>query len=106
MDKKLRDKIKSMVLKSKKILETEISRILEGKFGIYEIGLIEKTKKLKSLNFSEKLQRKRIETQFEYYEDNKMKKNEIFKKIVRNNAYTILNRLAALRFMDENKIIQ
>lgn len=106
MDKTLRDKIKSMVLKVKQILENEITRILESKYGFYKNGKIIDLIELKNLNAEDILIRKEIEAHYEYYKGNEINQEDIFIKIVRNNAYTILNRFAALRFMDENKIIQ
>jgi len=106
MDKTLRDKIKSMVLKVKEILENEITRILESKYGFYRDGKIIELNQLKNLCVEEILIRKEIDAHYEYYKGSEINKEDIFRKIVRNNAYTILNRLAALRFMDENKIIQ
>lgn len=106
MDKTLRDKIKSMVLKSKEILEKEITRILEGKYGIHKSGKIESIDNLKDLTFDEIDFRDEIETKFNYLVEGGIKKEEAIKKIIRETAYTILNRLAALRFMDENVIIQ
>jgi len=106
MDKTLRDKIKSMVLKVKGILEKEITRKFESKYGFYRDGKIIDLNQLKNLSVEEILIRKEIEAHYEYYKGSEINKEDIFRKLVRNNAYTILNRLAALRFMDENKIIQ
>ncbi|MFW9875684.1 MAG: BREX-1 system adenine-specific DNA-methyltransferase PglX [Candidatus Thorarchaeota archaeon] len=106
MDKTLRDKIKSMVLKIKLVLEEEITRIFESKYGFYKDGTIIDITKLTKLTTEDILKRKEIELNYEYYEGIEIKKQDIFTKIVRNNAYTILNRFAALRFMDENNIIQ
>ncbi len=106
MEKSLRDKIKLMVLKSKEILEEEITRILEGKYGIHKDGKIENIDDLKELSFDDISFRKEIEIKFFYLVDGGFGKRESFNKIVREVAYTILNRLAALRFMDENNITQ
>ena len=106
MDKSLRDKIKSMVLKSKEILEKEITIILEGKYSIHKSGKIESIDNLKGLSFDEIDFRNEIETKINYLVEGSIKKEETIKKIIRETAYTILNRLAALRFMDENIIIQ
>lgn len=106
MDKTLRDKIKSMVLKSKEILEREITKILEGKYGIQKNGKIEEIDNLNKLSFEEISFREEIETKYSYLLRKGFKKEESFNKIIRETAYTLLNRLAALRFMDENDIIQ
>ncbi len=66
MEKTLRDKIKSMVLKSKEILENEITRILEGKFGIHKNGKIENINNLKELSIDDISFREDIETKFHY----------------------------------------
>lgn len=105
MDKTLRDKIKSMVLKSKEILENEIIRILEGKFGIYMGGDEEDLANLKDLTQNEIQFRKEITSKIAYLSENNPRKSDVINKIVRESAFTILNRLAALRFMDENNTI-
>jgi len=106
LKKETRDKIKSMVLNIKSILETEIINIMEGTYGIYKNGKIDDSLNLENLTQDQINKRERLITHIEYLIEGGVKPQDAFMRIIRETAFTILNRLAALRLMDENKIIQ
>ncbi|MFX0062653.1 MAG: BREX-1 system adenine-specific DNA-methyltransferase PglX [Candidatus Hermodarchaeota archaeon] len=106
MDKKTRNSIYSMVLKTKTILEQFVIEILEKKYGINRSGSIDAITKLVKLSEQELIDRHRLITKCDYLIKSGMSNKEAIQKLIKDVAYTVLNQLAILRLINEKDIIE
>lgn len=103
MDTIHRKKLHDMVLKARTLLIQETSELLEGRYGILKNGEdlgyeLKETEQNETLN--------RLRSFFKSEIKSGLKEKEAFNKLVREVAFTHLNRFVAFKMMETRKLIQ
>ncbi len=100
MDKNLRNQLYNTVVKCRRLLEEDLTRQLEGSYGIHANGTIESLDSLTHLDAVGRADRQAIEAAIRHEEANGAKRQEAVERYLRQSAFTLLNRLAALKLME------
>ncbi len=108
MDDKLIAQIQSFTLKARAALEKEAGQQLEGVYGWLPDGLFKDPSRYPALNQIEEATetRRRLENYAEEEKTAGIAPKDARIKLVRETAFTWLNRLVALRMMEERQIIK
>lgn len=105
MDATLRNILRNTVTRCRKLLEGSISEKLEGDFGIHADGTIETAVRLSHLSPEEQEYRERIVVHLKHIQAAGLKPKESVAQLVREAAFTHLNRLCAYKMMAARKLI-
>jgi hypothetical protein len=106
MDKTQSSLLKNTVTRCRELLEASIFGVLEGKFGIYQDGRIEDISHMSHLSPDEKLNRKEIIAGFEHAKASGLNTRSALEQVVREVAFTHLNRLCAFKMLEDRKVIR
>ena len=110
LTKSARSKIFTLVQEIKKLLVKEVEAQLQQYYGIRPDGTILMTEQLTNTDaeiiYTAQLLRQRIEYLKDNLADTKNQDVEAVRQLVREQAFTILNRFASLRMAEERGIIQ
>ncbi|MEX2121597.1 MAG: BREX-1 system adenine-specific DNA-methyltransferase PglX [Pirellulales bacterium] len=109
MDQTLRNKLRSVVTQCRKLLEESVSKELQGKFGIYAGGKkdavqIEDEARLSHLSDADLAARRDILDHFEHIQARGFKAKDALDQLVREVAFTHLNRLCAYKMMEAREV--
>lgn len=105
MDKKRRNNLRKVVNNCRRILEEDVERRL-AYYGIMADGTLLKLSELKHLSHENIEARKRLELAIEKEMIGGLGKKEAIFRYISHVAFTILNRIAALRAMEVRKLIK
>ena len=105
MDQSIRNKLRSVVTQCRRLLEESIAQQLQGKYDIYATGKkdevrAEKDVPLGHLTEEERQSRQDILAHFEHIEALGYKPRETLEQLIREIAFTHLNRLCAYKMME------
>jgi hypothetical protein len=105
MDQAIRNKLRSVVTHCRRLLEESIAQQLQGKYDIYATGKkdevrAEKDVPLAHLTDEEREARQDILAHFEHVEALGYKPRESLEQLIREIAFTHLNRLCAYKMME------
>ena len=105
MDQGIRNKLRSVVTQCRRLLEESIAQQLQGKYDIYATGKkdevrAEKDVPLGHLNDEERQARQDILAHFEHVKALGYKPREALEQLLREIAFTHLNRLCAYKMME------
>ena len=122
MDKALRNTLRNVVTQSRKILEDAIAEFLEGKYGIHETGAVEKSESLTHLSPDEISHRERVIAHLKHIDATtpRSKRSKVttdgndgpnyepaaVEQLIREAAFTHLNRLCAYKMMAQRGLIE
>jgi len=110
LTKPARNKIHALVQQCKRLLFEEVENQLQQYFGIRPDGSVADIESLASSDptiiHKAELLRQRLYYLQSNIPDAKTKKKESFAQLVREQAFTILNRMASLRMAEEREIIR
>lgn len=106
MDKNTRNILRNAVTKSRRLLEDAISELLEGRYGIHQNGTIEDAAALGALSDEERLCRERVLARLSHLIAAGDKNDRAVARLVREIAFTHLNRLVAYKMMEERGLIR
>jgi len=106
MDKALRNTLRNAVTQCRKLLETAISQELEGSFGIYLTGKLDPAEKMPHLSAEEQAYRQDLVTHLDHIRAGGFKPQEAVSQLVREVAFTHLNRLCAYKMMETRGLIR
>lgn len=106
MDKSLRNDLRNIVTKCRKLLEDNISEILEGQFGIHKDGKVEDAARMGHLSSSDHNYREQTIVHIEHIKASGFKASDAISQLVREVAFTHLNRLVAYKMMEQRKLIR
>ena len=109
MDQAIRNKLRSVVTQCRKLLEEAVAQELQGKFGIYASG---KRTRCRSTTRPDDAPhrrgaggyRKDILDHFEHIKARGFKPKEALDQLVREIAFTHLNRLCAYKMMEARQV--
>src|SRR5712692_5353657 len=103
MDQAIRNKLRGVVTQCRKLLEDSVKQELQGKFGIYaskkDDVQVDDENCLK-LSAEERVARKDILDHFAHIKARGFKPKEALDQLVREIAFTHLNRLCAYKMME------
>ncbi|MBI3990075.1 MAG: hypothetical protein HY347_10725, partial [candidate division NC10 bacterium] len=101
MDKELRNRLRAVVVQCRRALEDDVRRQLEGAYGILPDGTALPEEQLgKGWTRALKAERERIIVAVQHIESYGLSRPQAMEQFVRETAFTILNRLAALKLME------
>src|ERR1700690_3912108 len=107
MDQEIRNKLRNVVTHCRKLLEDSVSQELEGKYGIFsnkEQVTPDPKAKMSHLTEEEQTARKDILDHFGHIQARGFKPKEALDQLVREIAYTHLNRLCAYKMMEARQV--
>jgi hypothetical protein len=107
MDQDIRNRLRNVVTQCRKLLEDSISRELEGKYGIFakkDQVAADPNAKMSHLAEEEQAARKDILDHFAHIKARGLKPKEALDQLVREIAFTHLNRLCAYKMMEAREV--
>ena len=106
MDKELRNSLRNTVTKCRKLLEDAVGELLEGQFGIHRSGKIEDATHLNHLAARDQEYRAQVLAHFEHIKAAGFKPADAMAQLIREIAFTHLNRLCAYKMMEKRGLIR
>jgi hypothetical protein len=107
MVQEIRNRLRSVVTQSRRLLEDAISQELEGKYGIFarkETVTADPHAKMPHLSLEEQEARKDILDHYAHIQARGFKPKEALDQLVREVAFTHLNRLCAYKMMEAREV--
>lgn len=101
MDKSLRNQIYTAVVRCRTLLEQDFAVQLEGILGVHADGTLEPLETLRHLDAVGRADRQAIEAALHHHAAAGTGKSEAVVRYIRESAFTFLNRLAALKLMED-----
>ena len=106
LGKPLRNEIRKMVAAVRRLLEADVREQLEGTFGILPDGQLLDSGQVCGTDRDRRRDREAIEATIKYEVAGDLTAKEAVEHFTREVAFTWLNRLAALKMMEERGLIQ
>lgn len=106
MDKSLRNQLRNTVTAARKLLEGAISERLEGQFGIFPNGKVEDIAQLGHLSAEDQGYRQQLVIHLEHIWAGGLKPKDAAEQLIREVAFTHLNRLCAYKLMEARGLIR
>src|SRR6266496_980441 len=108
MDKSLRNELRNVVTACRKLLEEAVQKRLEGTFGVQPTGHIEDADSsfFASLTPQDREYRTQIVVHLEHIIAAGFKSKDAVQQLVREVAFTHLNRLCAFKMMEERELLE
>ncbi|MDD5368830.1 MAG: BREX-1 system adenine-specific DNA-methyltransferase PglX [Anaerolineaceae bacterium] len=106
MDKYLRTQLCNTVTACRKLLEGAISERLEGQFGIFQSGIIEGASSLGHLSAENQVYRQQLLIHLEHIRAAGVKPKDAADQLIREIAFTHINRLCAYKLMEARGLIR
>jgi hypothetical protein len=111
MDQGLRIRLRNVVTQCRKLLEESIAQQLQGKYDIYATGKkdevrAERDVPLKHLSDEEQQARQDILAHFDHITALGYKPKEALEQLIREIAFTHLNRLCAYKMMEVRDVFE
>ncbi len=101
MKQALRNQLYNTVVACRRLLERDFRQQLEGAYGIHDDGSVEPLESLVHLDAVGQADRRAIEQTLAHYEAIGAARTQALTRYIRESAYTFLNRLAALKLMED-----
>src|SRR5690606_17045694 len=106
MDKDTRNTLRNVVTNCRQLLEDAVAQVLEGQYGIYPSGRVDDVAKMDHLAPDELDVRERIVTHLEHIQSGGFKPADAADQLIREIAFTHLNRFAAYKMMERRGLIR
>src|SRR3954464_1193289 len=107
MDQTIRNKLRGVVTQCRKLLEDSVSQELEGKYGIFakkDQVTADPNAPMSHLGEEEQVARKDILDHFAHIKARGFKPKDALDQLVREIAFTHLNRLCAYKMMEAREV--
>jgi hypothetical protein len=108
MDQTIRNRLRSVVTQCRKLLEDAVAQTLQGQFGIYSDNKgevhVEDTARMTHLSEEDQAYRKDILDHFGHIKARGYKPKESLEQLIREIAFTHLNRLCAYKLMEARQV--
>lgn len=108
MDQRIRNKLRNVVTQCRKLLEESISQQLQGQFGIYagkkDAVQVEDEARMGHLSDEDRQYRRDLLDHFEHIKARGFKPKETLDQLIREIAFTHLNRLCAYKMMEARDV--
>ena len=106
LEKAVRNTLRIVVTQSRKLLEEAIGELLQGHFGIHTSGKIEDANSMNHLSTEDHQYREQILTHLQHIKASGFKLNDAVMQLIREVAFTHLNRLCAYKMMETRGLIK
>lgn len=106
LDKALRNTLRIMVTEARKILDEVTHTQLQGQFGIHGNGTIESARDMQHLSEEDRLYREQIIAHLTHMHVSGFTVKDAIAQLVREVAFTHLNRLCAYKMMESRGLIR
>lgn len=106
MDKSLRNTLRNVVTQCRRLLEEAVAELLEGQFGIYTTGKIESVDRMKHLSADDLEYREQLLIHLQHIQAAGFKTKDAVEQLVREVAFTHLNRFCAYKMMETRGLIR
>src|SRR6266496_3368911 len=106
LEKAVRNTLRVVVTQSRKLLEEAIGELLQGHFGIHTSGKIEDAGSMNHLSAEDHQYREQILTHLQHIKASGFKLNDAVMQLIREVAFTHLNRLCAYKMMETRGLIK
>src|SRR4030095_4554672 len=108
MDQTIRNKLRSVVTQCRKLLEDTVAQTLQGQFGIYSgnkgVVHVEDAARMTHLSEEDQTYREDLLDHFEHIKVRGYKPRESLDQLIREIAFTHLNRLCAYKLMEARQV--
>ena len=108
MEQGTRNKLRNVVTQCRKLLEESVSQTLQGKFGIYagkkDTVHIEDESRMAHLSEEDQTYRQDLLNHFEHIKARGFKDKDALDQLIREIAFTHLNRLCAYKMMEARQV--
>lgn len=105
MNKSIRNQLRSAIVQCRTLLERAISDVLQGEFGIHSTGHIEPRERMSHLASEDQVYREQIVVHLQHIESFGQKSKDAVNQLIREAAFTHLNRLCAYKMMTARELI-
>ncbi len=95
-----------MVTHARKLLEDALHERLEGQFGIHRNGFVEDSSRMSHLSFIDMAYREELIAHLHHLQATGFSPDDTMAQLVREIAFTHLNRLCAYKMCEERKLIR
>ncbi|MBD1944341.1 BREX-1 system adenine-specific DNA-methyltransferase PglX [Coleofasciculus sp. FACHB-712] len=106
MDKSLRNTLRNVVTQCRRLLEEAVAEVLEGQFGIYASGKIEAADRMGHLSADDREYREQLLVHLQHIQAGGFKTKDAVEQLVREVAFTHLNRFCAYKMMETRSLIR
>lgn len=106
MDKSLRNTLRNVVTQCRRLLEEAVAEVLEGQFGIYASGKIEAADRMGHLSADDREYREQLLVHLQHIQAAGFKTKDAVEQLVREVAFTHLNRFCAYKMMETRSLIR
>ncbi|NJO40304.1 MAG: hypothetical protein HC769_11435 [Cyanobacteria bacterium CRU_2_1] len=106
MDKALRNTLRNVVTQCRKELEKSVAEMLEGQFGIYASGKIDDATAMSHLSAEDQEYRSQLLIHLGHIQAGGFKAKDAAEQLIREVAFTHLNRFCAYKMMEVRKLIR
>lgn len=109
MDQGIRNKLRNVVTQSRKLLEEAVAQRMEGRFTIFVRGkslIADRAASVTHLSDEERLVRAAVLEHFELLHSQGTSKVDAYRQLVREVAFTWLNRFVAFKMLEARKLIR
>lgn len=106
MDKATRNTLRNVVTQCRRRLEAAIGEMLQGQFGIHASGEVEPSERMTHLTPEEQQYRERVRVHLEHIKSSGLKAKDAVAQLVREAAFTHLNRLCAYKLMSQRGLMR
>ncbi len=105
LDKALRNTLRHAVTRCRKLLEEAVGDVLEGKFGVRRDGKVESAENMGHLSAMDTEYREQVLHHLRHLQASGFTPAEATARLIREVAYTHLNRLCAYKMAERRKLI-
>src|SRR5207249_1298636 len=106
MDKQLRNSLRNVITQCRRLLEDAVAEVLQGQFGVHTTGKVEDAAEMRHLSEEDRQYREQILVHLEHIQAASFKPKEAMGQLVREVAFTHLNRLCAYKMMETRGLIR
>ena len=106
MDKGTRALLRSAVTRCRATLEESLGQVLEGEFGIHSDGHVESDGSLPQLDAEQLADRRILISNVEHVQARGVSRSDAVTQVIREAAFTHLNRLCAYKLLERRKLIR
>lgn len=106
LDKSTRNTLRLAVTQCRRILEDATATVLEGQYGIHRDGVIEDAARMTHLSADDRRYREQVVRYLEHLASRSDSPADAVTQLIREVAFTHLNRLSAYKMLERRKLIR
>src|SRR5258705_809430 len=106
LEKLTRNTLRLTVIACRKLLEDAAAESLEGQFGIHRDGAVEPAERMTHLSADDCAYREQVVRYLQHLEARRFTSADAVAQLVREVAFTHLNRLCACKMLERRKLIR